>query len=395
MAIENGGQSDGGAAASGEHPEPLKELEAVYEQLSQEEQQDERVSESQELLLDDVSAEKLRYRETEYTDIEKHFVRSKAWLKVAKELAPEVKQRCDRGLRYLTLPGFNRLDVGLLLREGLLAIDPDDPKGVYVAAFEADPNKFGRIAGRTPRFKLLANCSVESAVTDKQNLYYSELEALFPFDVINLDLTTSLTPRHEGPYSTTMQAINTVLRRQAGYSMKWALFLTFRNLHSDWEPVALGQLFDNLQENIAAYPTVRDMFYERHREHTVSNLAKKNIEASISQAVVKWLLDRAHSYNIRLEDYRCFQYQRYPEGLPKYTICKQVLVFSGGQVSVAEVPMKNTPREAWMEGDLVKCIDRHKPLDVEQRIWEISVAHPEIFDELESDIAQLCNMGEV
>ncbi len=370
------------------------QVEALISQLSQEEQQDEKVFESQDLLFDELNTDKLRERETEYTDVEKHFVRSKAWLKVARELAPEVKAYYGRGLRYFTLPGFNRLDVGLLLRDGLLAVDPNDSDRVYVAGFEADPSKFGRISGRFPKFKLLANSSVESALTDPKNRYYSELQSLFPFDIINLDLTTSLTPQHEGPYSTTMQAINSVLRLQAGYPLPWALFLTFRNVASDWEQVALGQLFENLQKNIGEYPAVRDAFYERHREHNVENLQKKDIKACISQAVVKWLVDRAHSFNIRLKEYHCFEYCRRSAGLPPYTIFKQVLKFSQGGVSIAIVPMKATPRETWMQEDLVRCINSHKPLDVEERILVASNSYPKFIEELQNDIKLLCSMGE-
>jgi hypothetical protein len=379
---------------SSDRVESSHKVDALIEQLSQEKQQDEKVLESHDLLFDELNADKLREREREYTDIEKHWVRSKVWLKTIKDLAQNVREIHGRGIRYFTLPGFHRLDVGLLLRENLLDIDPIDSNCVYVAGFEADPSKFGRMAGRSPKFKLLANCSVESALTDAKNDYYSELQSLFPFDVVNLDLTTSLTPQHEGPYSKTMQAINAVFKRQSEHSAKWALFLTFRNVHSDWEEIALAQLFDNLQKNIGDYPAVRDAFLERHEEHNVANLKQKRVETCISQAVVKWLIDRAHHFNIQLESYHCYQYQRYPKGVPKYTICKQVLVFSRGTVSVAEVPTKSTPRETWMEQNLVKCIQQHKPVDVEEKLLEISYNVPEIFDQIREEITQLCTIGE-
>src|SRR5438552_1629135 len=158
--------------------ESSPKVEALIVQLSQEERQDARVSDSQGLLFDELNADKLREREQEYTDVEKHWVRSKAWLKVARELAEVAKQKYRSGLRYFTLPGFHRLDVGLLLREKLLDIGPNDPNSIYVAGFEADPAKFGLMAGQKPKFRLLANCSVEDALTDTQNAYYSELQSL-------------------------------------------------------------------------------------------------------------------------------------------------------------------------------------------------------------------------
>jgi len=43
-----------------------------------------------------------------------------------------------------------------------------------------------------------------------------------------------------------------------------------------------------------------------------------------------------------------------------------------------------------METDLVKCVKDHKPLDVEEKIYDISIQRPEIFDQLKDDISLLC-----
>jgi hypothetical protein len=392
MTTEHSGDQNhsGSSSSSSDLSDSSPQVEALIQQLSQEEKQDEKASASRELLFDELNAGKLREREREYTDVEKHWIRSKAWLKVARELAEVAKKNLRGGLRYFTLPGFHCLDVGLLLREKLLDVDPNNPGSIYVAGFEADPTKYGLMAGRQPKFKLLANCPVEEALTDTKNPYYSDLQSMFPFDMVNLDLTTSLTPKHEGPYSTTMRAIDCIFKRQSGHPWRWALFLTFRNLHSDWEKGALAQLFENLQNNIAAFPAVREAFFERHRENSVNNLQQRNIESCISQAVVKWLVDRAHSFNIQLESYHCYQYQRYPVPHPKYTICKLVLVFSDGPVSIIQIPTKNTPRQIWMERNLVTCIQQHKPLDVEEKLLDISLNNPQIFDQLKEDVTRLC-----
>jgi hypothetical protein len=382
------------AAAAPAGSNPATALEKIYAQLSEEQTQDQRVADSSGLLFDEINADKLRNREGEYTDVEKHWVRQKAWLSVARQLAPAAIEKYGRGLRYFTLPGVNRLDVGLLQKENLLAADVGNPGCIYVAGFEADPTKFGRMTSRSPKFKLFGNCSVESALTDLSNEYYTELLQTFPFDIVNLDLTTSLTPQHEGPYSKTMKAIEAVLKRQAEYPLDWALFLTFRNLATDWEVGALGQLKKNLQENLAQYPAVRDAFYSRHQQHDVDGLTAVDVECCISQCVVKWLVDRAHNLSMQLKSYKCFQYRRYPKGLPPYTISKQILVLSRGAVSEAQVPTKNTPREAWMADDLVTCIKHHKPLDVESKLYEISVQQPQIFADIENEIRELCKIHE-
>lgn len=71
------------------------------------------------------------------------------------------------------------------------------------------------------------------------------------------------------------------------------------------------------------------------------------------------------------------------------------MTFSKGQISIAVLPMKETPRESWMQHDLVQCIDRHMPLDVEEELCVISVKYPQIFDILKKDITDLCRLGQL
>src|SRR5204863_4380562 len=112
---------------------------------------------------------------------------------------------------------------------------------------ETEPSKYGRMVGHSPPFRLFGRGAIEDAIIDASNEYYDQLVGLFPFDIVNLDLTTSLTPRHEGPYSRIMQAIDVVFRRQVDCKGKWAFFLTMRNVPDDWETGALEQLFSNLE----------------------------------------------------------------------------------------------------------------------------------------------------
>jgi hypothetical protein len=71
-----------------------------------------------------------------------------------------------------------------------------------------------------------------------------------------------------------------------------------------------------------------------------------------------------------------------------------VLKFSRGEVSIAVVPTKATPRETWMQEDLVKCINSHKPQDVEEKILVASYSYPKFIEGLQNDIMQLCRIGE-
>lgn len=368
------------------------QLRDVYEQLSGEAEQERAATEAGSSFLASVDADVLREREREYRDPEKHWVRKESWLRAARDLAKEKGRR----LKYLTLPSFYRLDVSLFLKENLLQILMDEDgvtvRAVYVAAFELEPSKYGRMVGHSPPFLLFGRSAIEDALVNPSNEYFEELAGLFPFDMVNLDLTTSLTPSHEGPYSKTMQAINVVLRRQVDCKGRWALFLTVRNVPGDWEAIALQQLFANLQDNLTNSPKAHQAFFEMYRETNVDGLSKKNLKKCISQSVVKWLTDRANDFGMHLEVMNCYQYDRYSEGLQPYTISKYVLVFSRGNIIPIKVPTKATPRQAWMDDDVVTCIKKHKPLDVEEKLIKLTDRVPSTFEDLKKEIQDLCDM---
>ncbi len=374
-----------------------EKLNEIYGELSQEARQDKDSTDPKKSFLEGINPELFSEREREYKDTEKHWVRTKGWLRIAKEIAEETHLRFSRGIRYFTLPAYYRIDVSLFLRENLLEIIDYFPDGgakkVYVAAFESDPTKYARMVGHFPEFHLFGDTSVEDALTNTANPYYDELLQLFPFDIVNLDLTTSLTPQHEGPYSRTMKAIDAVFKRQSEYGSKWALFLTFRNMPDEWEQITLEQLFENLQRNLDEYPQVLEAFDKLYHETRVNRFYQKDPQRCISQSVIKWLADRASANNLRLESMNCYYYARpLPSPLTGYSIYKQVLVFSKGTVHPGIVPTKGTPIQPWMPNVLVQCVTQHKPIDVAEKILITLDSRPAFEDEMKQDIDALCSM---
>lgn len=357
------------------------DLNSVEKILSQEEEQER--STSAPSYLTGANTDYLRQREREYRDVEKHFVRQ-YWLSEAKKLVEVNKRK----LRYLTLPAYFRLDVTLFDKHNLIAHVPADSKTVLdVAGFETDPTKYGRMQNQSPSLQLLGCCPIEDAILDTSNRHYEELHSLFPFDLINLDLTTSLTPHHEGPFSKIMMSIEEIMLRQAGGSGQWGMFLTFRNVLGEWEKYALKRFLDNLQENISKYPAVKDAFKDRYQYSRVEELFAADAEKSVSQAVLKWLTDRANYYRFKVERVKSFHYLR-SETTPHYRISKLLLVFSRKHLPPDEIPMKQVPRQSWMDENLVLCVREHKFLDVGQ------VLHEKQRAKLEQEIKELCGLVE-
>jgi hypothetical protein len=371
-------------------------LKPLLNQLNQEAKQEDELSDSSKSFLSKITdQDKFRNREREYTDLPKHWVRRYVWLAVAKQIAKETQAEYQRGIRYLTLPSKGRLDVSLFLRENLLemrSVENASQSVVGVAAFEAEPTKFGLLTSQSPRFELLGLCSIEDALVNPKNEYYDQLRNLFPFDIVNLDLTSSLTPQHEGPYSKTMQAIEEVLSRQASHRTPWALFLTFRNVLDDWEEEALKQFLRNLEENLSNSPRAKEAFYNRYNVVGVDSLQRTQPLICISQAVAKWLVDRAHSHALQMQSIACYQYERISTGLSAYQICKHVIVFSRGQISPIQVPTKGFPRQSWMEDNWVTCIDKHRPIDVQSKLEGLKISSEQKYQALEMEIAELLKL---
>jgi hypothetical protein len=343
-------------------PDPVKQ---VIEELSREAEQDKAAIRQEQSYLAAADSSLLEQREREYRDLEKHWVRG-IWLRYAQA----VSIANGRKIKYLGLPAYYRLDVSLFQKHGLLdsIASADGKPSLTVAAFETDPTKFARMMSQSPRLQFLALCPIEEALTNAKNKYYSELRKLFPFDVVNLDLTTSLTPQHEGPYSTIMRAIEEVMLRQAPHEGTWALFLTFRNMAEEWEATALDAFLDNLQKNLDQYPEVRDLFARNYNCPTVKVLAERDVKMAITQSVIKWLVDRAHYYGLQLVRSRSYQYRRYdPHAI--YTITKLMLQFTRGAVVGHAIPTKDIPRQTWMNNDLLECIERNQRRDVEDILY--------------------------
>ena len=364
-----------------------EQLTNFFQQLSEEAGQDQASFEGSTFEKASISISVLRDREREYKDVEKHYVRRYGWLPAAKQ----IREHNKRALRYLTLPAYYRLDVELFLKEGLLEIESRNGRKVAsVAAFETEPERYGRMEGLEPGFQLFGFGKIEDALTDVKHAYYKDLVDAFPFDLVNLDLTSSLTPKHQGPYSRVMQAVDNVFQRQAAHDGIWGLFLTFRNVPAEWEPKAHEAFKANLQSNIDDYVKVKEAFFEIYRDSNVKSLETIAPLTVTSQAVLKWLVDRAHQNRTRIERHWSYEYKRRNPPLESYTITKHVLLLRQGSILETDIPFKSVPRQSWMEDDLVTCIRNHRPVDVEEKLCRLLETKVRVYDDIAAEIEELC-----
>lgn len=141
----------------------------------------------------------------------KQYVRRFGWLQVIQDFV-ERRQKAgvDRPLRYLTIPGSNASDIGLLWRVGLLTQTNDGFP--YVAI--CDETSADEVVANLGRLLGYSNRPFHQAVRWPQG----ELCSLFPFDVINMDLCGAVITGARNPDTALRQlaAIRWMFRLQRG-----------------------------------------------------------------------------------------------------------------------------------------------------------------------------------
>jgi hypothetical protein len=147
-----------------------------------------------------------------------------------------------------------------------------------------------------------------------------------------------------------------------------------------------------VEMSLGTAPSVRNALAVLNNADVSNALAEKCQRCTVGSHVSKWLIDRAHLYNLRLEAMHCYHYQRYPGGLEPYSIYTQVFEFAKGEVSPIRLPTKGTPKQVWMESDIVSCIRKHRCIDVEEVLCASAEKVPTIFDDFRNEIEALCRL---
>jgi hypothetical protein len=338
---------------------PLDEL---IESLEVEKAQEKRATGDADSPFADAPAEEVWVeRAREYDDKVKHLVRKRSWLKTAKNLRDEK----GSGLRVLTLPGRYRLEIELYRKNGVL---DDDRDQLEVVGFESSPEIFGLLNVMQPPLERLFFGDLVKALGDPDGEIYPELAGLFPFDIVNLDLTVNLITQSDAPYAPVLKAIRECIRLQTPKNGEWALMLTFR-----WDPsvqvnpdsfVRLKEEFDS---NLKQHPAVRKACGQLHNVTTGEAFYTQDPEEAIARFAAKWVVDQAHAFEWRVKRSEQIRYDREtPAG--SYSIRKIVLVFKRGSISRHDLPGKAIPTQTWQVEDLETVVGVGRTTDYDERL---------------------------
>lgn len=181
-------------------------------------------------------------------DPQKQYIRRYGWLELIQDYVKRRRQAgVEKPIKYLTLPGPNASDIGLLWKAGILATtEPGTISAAicdrkYAALVVTRLNKIGRLL------------AVGSRYLRQELVDGGELRDNFPFDVINLDLCNPfILETKRDDFST----LNWIFRLQRGQS-----FLLLLTTKPESNPPS--KLVTLLQHNISEVPEFQQAYMKR------------------------------------------------------------------------------------------------------------------------------------
>jgi len=224
----------------------------------------------------------------------KQYVRHFGWLQVVQNYVEKRRNDgVDRPLKYLTLPGPNAPDVGLLWRAGLLVRNDNGFPDVVICDKEHadDASKvLGAVGGVSRQW-------FHEAVLQ-------ELEPCFPFDVINLDMygpVVTSSPNRDWALRT-LAGIRRAVRLQKGQS-----FLLLLTNSTDDEPARTyleGVLLQNFNED-----DFTEAYLERYKTLDLIPF-RNNYRAFVSLVLPKAIAKMARDRGYRITEHFVAKYDR-------------------------------------------------------------------------------------
>ncbi len=314
---------------------------------------------------------KLREYRRDYTGAVKAFVRKHAWVPAAQNRLQQAKhERGAEFLKYFTLCAEKAIDVHLLGIENLVDFDGRGYPEVVFCEYHAEQYELiARTLGRTKNGYLarFEDLVLDEASQESQD-FYSEL----PFDIYNLDFTSVCFPKTEPPFSNTLDAIVTLIKKlgeEALFRQGFDIFLTFRAQRSADNNEAIRSLKDNVRVNRREFDWF-DKALELNYGPSVGKLVNNRYHEFLLVALPKLLAWYAQDFGFGVECPHRLCYARPDPQHPHFHIISFVLSFDwvGVSTSSERSVRQPSPKQAFTTAAYVKMV-RHvieqKPTNVD------------------------------
>jgi hypothetical protein len=240
----------------------------------------------------------------------KHWIRINQWCAETTELIKQFKNRDNKVLTYLSLPGPDMLDIRALHDECIKLEYKIKYLGFNDPSVEIDNeqtelnisrNELANLPGIHPDSQIVPDRFEAIASTEKVAVAFQHLESFGSFDVVNLDLCNSVAAhvpleRQETYFS----AIAALIEHQSkNRTEPWLLFVTTRVDADRVNPKALRGLLNCVKANVQQHQQFRDALKAvlSLDATTINNAANGDIKLkprelyhAFTVAFGKWLL---------------------------------------------------------------------------------------------------------
>lgn len=181
-------------------------------------------------------------------DPQKQYVRRYGWLEIIQDYVTRRRQAgVEKPIKYLTLPGPNASDIGLLWKAGMLSKDDEGTIQAAICDREYAELVVNRLR-RVGNFLAYGNRYLRQELADG-----GELRDQFPFDVINLDLCNPFILESK---KDDLSTLSWIFRLQRG--QRFLLLLTTKP-----NPEPPARLVEVIEHNINEIPEFKEAYVER------------------------------------------------------------------------------------------------------------------------------------
>lgn len=335
--------------------------------------------------------QKLRERRQDYRHRVKHWVRTNAWVPVARQRLQRVRnEREAQYLKYFTLCAEEAIDVRLFgIQEDLVEVDERGcPQVVFCECYAEQYELIARALGRTNGYKAWFEDLVLDRASPISQDFYSEL----PFDIYNLDFSGVCFPRADPPFSRTLEAIVSlveVLGGEASYRRGFDIFVTFRAQRSQENEEAIRQLRRNLSANRRDFPWF-DQAFEQNYGPDAGTLVDRQYHQFLLLALPKLLGLFGSECGFRVECLHRLYYPRPSAEHPQYRIISFIMSFDwvGTSSSLARSVRQPSPAHvvtAVAYADMVRQAVEQRPINVSALAYD--------WDQCERELQALLDIG--
>jgi hypothetical protein len=248
----------------------------------------------------------------------KLYIRKKGWLAPVKEYVGTMRAHAvNRHIKYVTLPGFQAIDIGIMWKAGIIHRE----EGIWTNVAICDQQYAADVINNLGEFAAYSQNWLDRELRNPR----SQLKDFFPVDVANLDFWGAFLEEGTAEYQITrnLNAVKQIIDLQLG--QQFLLLLTHKISESAYTADTKKEFQMLIESNLADETFKRA--YQATFGGTDFSLCTKDLLQFILLAVSKTMANLACQNGYNLDEKFTGWYERYDYARSRYQMGVQSLLF--------------------------------------------------------------------